>query len=56
MNVKVITTMSQEYWDRVGQYSVSTWPGLMPGDWKFWLHETPELPLPADFKLNSVEK
>lgn len=56
MNVKVITTMSQEYWDRVGQYSVSTWPGLMPGDWKFWLHETPELPLPADIKLNSVEK
>lgn len=54
--VKIITTMSQEYWDKVGQYSVSTWPGLMPSEWQLWLHETPDIPISANLKLTSDEK
>jgi hypothetical protein len=56
MSVKVITTMSQEYWDKVGQYSVSTWPDLMPNGWELWLHDTPDLPLTATKKINNTEK
>jgi len=56
MNIKVITTMSQEYWDRVGQYSVSTWPSLMPEDWKLWFHDTPELPVTPTKNLKSIAK
>jgi hypothetical protein len=56
MTVKVITTMSQEYWDKVGQYSVSTWPDLMPTDWEFWLHDTPDIPLITSKKIIETEK
>lgn len=56
MSVKVITTMSQEYWDKVGQYSVTTWPGLLPEGWKLWLHETPAIPLRSHFQVNSPDK
>jgi hypothetical protein len=56
MTVKIITTMSQEYWNKVGQYSVSTWPDLMPADWEFWLHDTPELPLTTHKKIIETEK
>lgn len=55
-NVKVVTTMSQEYWDKVGQYSVSTWPNFMPEGWKFWLHDSPDLPLKYDLNFKSEEK
>jgi len=54
--IKVITTMSQSYWDRVGQYSVSTWPDLMPDGWQLWLHDTPDIPLKIDKKLSGEEK
>lgn len=54
--IKVITTMSQEYWDKVGQYSVSTWPGLKPDGWEIWLHDTPSIPLVCDKQLNTIEK
>lgn len=56
MKVKVITTMSQEYWDKVGQYSVSTWPSLKPNGWEFWLHDTPDLPLLVDRKIQDTDK
>jgi hypothetical protein len=54
--VKVITTMSQEYWDKVGQYSVSTWPNLMPAHWNLWLHDTPDLSIVPDKKITNTEK
>ncbi len=56
MNIKIITTMSQVYWDRVGQYSVSTWPTLMPKGWQLWFHDTPELPVIPTKNLKSIEK
>jgi len=56
MNIKVVTTMSQEYWDRVGQYSVSTWPTLMPEGWQLWFHDTPELPVTPTKNLKSIAK
>ena len=48
--------MSQEYWDKVGQYSVSTWPDLMPPKWEFWLHDTPDLPLRVDKRIIKTDK
>lgn len=56
MSVKVVTTLSQEYWDRVGQYSVITWPNLMPDDWKLWLHDSPNLPIKHDLNFTSTNK
>lgn len=55
-NIKVITTMSQEYWDKVGQYSVVTWPRLIPDGWKLWLHDTPDLPIKIDRSIKETEK
>lgn len=54
--IKIITTMSQSYWDRVGQYSVSTWPTLMPDGWELWLHDTPDIPLKVNKKISGEEK
>jgi hypothetical protein len=53
---KVITTMSQEYWDKVGQYSVSTWPALMQKDWQLWFHDTPNLPITYHVNFSSPAK
>lgn len=54
--VKIVTTMSQEYWDKVGQYSVSTWPVHMPPDWELWFHDTPNLSIKPNRNLESKEK
>ena len=43
MKVKILTTLSQEYWDYTGQHTVKFWKNFMPGDWELWLHDTPEL-------------
>lgn len=48
--------MSQEYWDKVGQYSVSTWPKFMPDEWELWLHDTPDIPIKVNKKLSGIEK
>lgn len=55
-NVRVVTTLSQEYWDKVGQYSLSTWPSLMPPNWELWFHDTPSLPITPHRNLQSEEK
>jgi len=43
MKIKILTTLSQEYWDYTGQYTVKFWKNFIPGDWELWLHDTPEL-------------
>ena len=43
MKIKILTTLSQEYWDYTGQYTVKFWENFIPSDWELWLHDTPEL-------------
>jgi len=45
MTIKILTTLSQEYWDYTGQYTVKFWEKFIPSDWELWLHDTPELGL-----------
>jgi hypothetical protein len=43
MKIKILTTLSQEYWNYTGQYTVKFWENFIPSDWELWLHDTPEL-------------
>lgn len=54
--IKIITTMSQEYWDRVGKYSVSTWNQNLPDEWELWLHDTPDIPIKFNKRINKTDK
>lgn len=53
---KILTTLSQEYWDKVGQYTIPTWKPNMPDSWELWLHDSPEIPVSYDVKIDHTEK
>lgn len=53
MKIKLVTTMSEKYWQATGQYTVSDWKQNMPEDWELWLHDTPDIPVQYDKRLPS---
>jgi hypothetical protein len=55
--MKIITTFSNKYWRRTGQYTVTEWKKLMPSDWQLWIHDTPtDLPINYDVSVNCPNK
>jgi hypothetical protein len=54
--IRVITTFSDVYWEKVGQYSIPTWPTFMPADWELWFHDTPTVLVKPTRTLSSTEK
>jgi hypothetical protein len=56
MTVKILTTLSQEYWDKTGQYTVKFWNDFIPSKWEFWLHDTPELGIKCSRSLQTKDK
>jgi hypothetical protein len=56
MKIKIISTLSQKYWDQTGQYTVKTWPDYIPKNSEIWLHDTPNLPIDVDRYISTKEK
>lgn len=56
MKVKVLTTLSNSYWEKTGQYTVKFWEDHIPKDWEVWLHDTPDLGVRCDKLLESKDK
>lgn len=56
MKIKILTTLSQEYWDYTGQYTVKFWEKFIPSDWELWVHDTPELGIKYTKSIPSKDK
>ncbi len=56
MKVKILTTLSEEYWNKTGQYTVKFWNNFIPKEWEVWLHDTPELGIQYSHSINSNSK
>lgn len=57
MTTKIITTLSQKYWKRTGQYTVAYWKSLIPKEIQLWIHDTPtSLPINYDRSIESTNK
>ena len=56
MKIKILTTLSQEYWDYTGQYTVKFWENFIPSDWELWLHDTPELGIKYTKSIQTKDK
>lgn len=56
MKTKVLTTLSNEYYENTGQYTVQYWKDQMPSDWEFWVHDTPDLPIKATHSIQQKDK
>lgn len=55
--MKIITTLSQKYWKRTGQYTVAEWKSMLNDSWKLWIHDTPtDLPIKYDVSINCQHK
>jgi len=55
--MKIVTTLSQKYWKRTGQYTVAEWKSKMPPSVKLWIHDTPtEIPISYDISLDCKGK
>jgi hypothetical protein len=56
MKIKILTTLSEKYYRRTGQYTIRYWKDLIPPSWQFWLHDTPDLPIRFDISKPQKEK
>jgi hypothetical protein len=56
MKVKILTTLSQEYWNNTGQYTVKFWENFIPSDWELWLHDTPNLGIKNNNSMPTKDK
>lgn len=54
--VKLLSTLTQKYWEATGQYTLKYWKDLSPADFELWLHDTPKLPISVDRYLEQKEK
>lgn len=56
MNNRIISTLSQKYWKKTGQYTMPSWKKNLPSGWEIWLHDSPNLPLEIDNYLECKDK
>jgi hypothetical protein len=56
MKIKILTTLSQDYWNYTGQYTVKFWKNFIPSDWELWLHDTPELEITYTKSIPTKDK
>lgn len=56
MKIKILTTLSETYWEKTGQYTVKYWRSKMPTDWEFWVHDTPALPIGNTHSIPAIDK
>ena len=55
MAISIVTTLSEKYWKRTGQYTLPSWKENIPASWNILLYDSPTVPIDTNQYLSASE-